>query len=96
MQRYFIDQTVEVHETYTMDTEHIHHIKNVMRARVDDIFTVVDNKGIAYIVQLTDAENITLTATKKDEIIAEIEAARAATNDDPSSNNDNDNADENN
>ena len=59
MQRYFIDQTVEVHETYTMDTEHIHHIKNVMRARVDDLFTVVDNKGIAYIVQLTDAENIT-------------------------------------
>lgn len=50
---------------------------------------------VAELKKIADAENITLTATKKDEIIAEIEVARAATNDDPSSNNDDDNADEN-
>ena len=51
---------------------------------------------IAELKKIADTENITLTATKKDEIIAEIEVARAAANDDPSSNNDDDNANENN
>lgn len=58
MQRYFIGDTVVLNESYVMDDEHIHHIKNVMRARVDDRFTVVDNSARAYLVQLTDAETV--------------------------------------
>lgn len=59
MQRYFITDTVEVNKNFTMEDAHIHHIKNVMRGRIDDKFTVVDKSASAYLVQLTDLEPVT-------------------------------------
>lgn len=59
MQRYFVTEIVEVNKKFRMEDAHIHHIKNVMRARIDDKFTIVDKSENAYLVQLTDLEPIT-------------------------------------
>lgn len=75
MQRYFIDQAVEVNKSYEMDEAHVHHIKNVMRAREDDQFTVVDNRNQAYIVQVEQLEPITFQVLEeiKDEVELPVE-----------------------
>lgn len=72
MQRYFIEETVSLNETFVMDTKHIHHIKNVMRAKIDDKFNVVDKTGSAYLVQLTDLEPVSYKVTEKIESEVEL------------------------
>lgn len=72
MQRYFIEETVSLNETFVMDTEHIHHIKNVMRAKVDDEFNVVDKRGSAYLVKLTELEPVTYKVIEKIESEVEL------------------------
>lgn len=72
MQRYFIEETVSLNETFVMDTKHIHHIKNVMRAKIDDEFNVVDKAGSAYLVQLTELEPVTYKVTEKIESEVEL------------------------
>ncbi|WP_213810280.1 16S rRNA (uracil(1498)-N(3))-methyltransferase [Jeotgalicoccus sp. WY2] len=72
MQRYFIEETVSLNETFVMDTKHIHHIKNVMRAKIDDEFNIVDKTGSAYAVQLTDLEPVTYKVTEKIESEVEL------------------------
>lgn len=71
MQRYFIEGTVILNENFVMDDEHIHHIKNVMRAKADDEFNVVDRTGNAYLVRLTDIDPVTYEVIEK--IDAEVE-----------------------
>lgn len=71
MQRYFIEGTVSLNENFVMDDEHIHHIKNVMRAKADDEFNVVDRTGNAYLVRLTDIDPVTYEVIEK--IDAEVE-----------------------
>lgn len=71
MQRYFIEGIIALNETYVMDTKHIHHIKNVMRAKIEDEFNVVDQTGSVYLVQLTDLEPVTYKVAEK--IVAEVE-----------------------
>lgn len=65
MQRYFIEGTVSLNENFVMDDAHIHHIKNVMRAKNDDEFNVVDSTGSAYLVRLTGIEPVTYTVLEK-------------------------------
>lgn len=65
MQRYFIEGTVSLNENFVMDDEHIHHIKNVMRAKADDEFNVVDRTGNAYLVRLTDIDPVTYEVIEK-------------------------------
>lgn len=72
MQRYFIQKTVSLNESFVMDTEHIHHIKNVMRAKIDDEFNIVDNTGSAYLVQLTEVEPVTCKVIEKIESEVEL------------------------
>ncbi|CAD2074018.1 ribosomal RNA small subunit methyltransferase E [Jeotgalicoccus coquinae] len=71
MQRYFIEGTVSLNESFVMDDAHIHHIKNVMRAKADDEFNVVDSTGNAYLVRLTDIDPVTYEVIEK--INAEVE-----------------------
>ena len=71
MQRYFIEGIIALNETYVMDTKHIHHIKNVMRAKIEDEFNVVDQTGSVYLVQLMDLEPVTYKVAEK--IVAEVE-----------------------
>ena len=71
MQRYFIEGIIALNETYVMDTKHIHRIKNVMRAKVEDEFNVVDQTGSVYLVQLMDLEPVTYKVAEK--IVAEVE-----------------------
>ncbi len=72
MQRYFIDGTISLNETFAMDTKHIHHIKNVMRAKIDDEFNVVDSTGSVYLVKLTNLESVTYKVTEKIESEVEL------------------------
>lgn len=72
MQRYFIDGTISLNETFAMDTKHIHHIKNVMRAKIDDEFNVVDSTGSVYLVKLTNLEPVTYIGTEKIESEVEL------------------------
>lgn len=71
MQRYFIKGAISPNETVVMDTEHIHHIKNVMRLKIDDEFNVVDNTSRVYLVQLTNLEPVTYVVIR--EIKSEVE-----------------------
>ncbi|CDZ99959.1 Ribosomal RNA small subunit methyltransferase E [Jeotgalicoccus saudimassiliensis] len=71
MQRYFIEGTVSLNEDCVMDEKHIHHIKNVMRAKTGDEFNVVDSTGSAYLVRLTDIDPVTYTVLES--LQAEVE-----------------------
>jgi RNA methyltransferase, RsmE family len=72
MQRYFIKGTVSLNETCVMDDEHVHHIRNVMRAKAGDKFNVVDGEGNAYLVRLTDLEPVSYEAIEKIESEVEL------------------------
>lgn len=72
MQRYFIKGTVSLNETCVMDDEHVHHIRNVMRAKAGDKFNVVDGEGNAYLVGLTDLEPVSYEAIEKIESEVEL------------------------
>ena len=72
MQRYFIKGTVSLNETCVMDDEHVHHIRNVMRAKAGDKFNVVDGEGNAYLVRLTDLEPVSYEAIEKIENEVEL------------------------
>lgn len=65
MQRYFITDTIEVNGSYEMEVTHLHHIKNVMRSRVEDQFTVVDKTSTAYLVELTELEPMTFKVIER-------------------------------
>jgi len=57
MQRYFIP-TNQFHETYAFVMgQDLHHIKNVMRLRVDDEIIVLDESGNAFLAKITEMTN---------------------------------------
>ena len=72
MQRYFIRGAVSLNETFVMDDEHVHHIKNVMRAKAGAEFNIVDKEGNAYLARLTELEPVTYEVTEKIESEVEL------------------------
>ena len=72
MQRYFVKEELSVDQTYEMDNEHRHHIVNVMRSNVDDVFTVVDNQSQAYLVKLNSIDPLTYQVVEKVDHVVEM------------------------
>ncbi len=55
MQRYFIDQTLQIHHPFEIDSDDLHHIKHVMRLQNQDQIICIDKNKKTYLAKI---ENI--------------------------------------
>lgn len=60
MQRYFTEKELSIGQQNNVESDEAHHMKNVMRFRVDDTFEMVDSKKSLYICKVVEV-NSTIT-----------------------------------
>ncbi|MCG1008912.1 16S rRNA (uracil(1498)-N(3))-methyltransferase [Salinicoccus sp. ID82-1] len=57
MQRYFIDEALEVDQHFSITSDDAHHMKNVMRFRPEDTFHAVDQKQCTYLCEIAEVSH---------------------------------------
>ena len=69
MQRYFVDK--KINNKFVLSNNDIHHIKNVMRMKVNDNIEIIFKEKL-YICKITNINNVDLEIIKEEDIINEL------------------------
>ncbi|SOC38552.1 RsmE family RNA methyltransferase [Salinicoccus kekensis] len=73
MQRYFTSEKLNLNERYEMENEDTHHMINVMRFRVDDMFEMVDGKKAGYLCKIIGVDGRKITYMTEGELESDTE-----------------------
>lgn len=76
MQRYFIDESLEINQHFQLDDSDNHHLVNVMRSKINGTIHIVDSKNRLYLTRIHDIiDGKAMLEVIDLETVAEVELA---------------------